>query len=222
MGEGSECQPKRDLNSLSSTLIHKEERAQGIPNSQKSTEKKQYRLPMNSDKVQWYVMRAYQSERRAEEEMDKAGIENFLPKRCAVRVYQGKKSKRLVPVIPSTIFVHASFEDIFLFKRRHAFLQFVTWKKSDGLDYVVVQDRQMENFIKVASAYESEEVLFFTPDEISVEKGTRVRIHGGKLNNVEGVFMRVTGKRNRRLVVMLDGFLAASVEVHPDLIEVIK
>ena len=38
----------------------------------------------------------------------------------------------------------------------------------------------------------------------------------------KGVFMRVKGKRRRRVVVMLEGIMGISVEVHPDLIEVIN
>ena len=50
----------------------------------------------------------------------------------------------------------------------------------------------------------------------------QVRIHGGKLNGVMGVFMQVQGKRNRRVVVLLEGVMAVAAEVHPDLIEVIS
>ena len=58
--------------------------------------------------------------------------------------------------------------------------------------------------------------------ELDLRKGCRVRIHGGKLNGVTGVFMQVQGKRNRRVVVLLEGVMAVAAEVHPDLIEVIS
>lgn len=58
--------------------------------------------------------------------------------------------------------------------------------------------------------------------ELDLQKGSRVRIHGGKLNGVTGVFMQVQGKRNRRVVVLLEGVMAVAAEVHPDLIEVIS
>lgn len=169
----------------------------------------------------WFVMRAYKSERMAEEQLSgKEGLEYFIPKHYVVRVYHGVKSKRLVPVIPSLIFVHASHSQIIGFKKRYNFLQFVTWERSDGQEYVVVPDDQMESFMKVASRYE-EETVFFRPDEINIKKGTRVRVHGGKLDGVTGVFMRVQGKRNRRLVVLLEGVIAVVAEVHPDLVEII-
>ena len=45
---------------------------------------------------------------------------------------------------------------------------------------------------------------------------------GDNLNGVMGVFMQVQGKRNRRVVVLLEGVMAVAAEVHPDLIEVIS
>ena len=145
----------------------------------------------------------------------------FIPKYYAVRVYHGVKSKRLVPVIPNLVFVHASRIQITEFKKRYNFLQFVMWEKSTGLEYLVVPDDQMESFIRVSSQYE-ENISYYNPDELDLRKGRRVRIHGGKLNGVMGVFMQVQGKRNRRVVVLLEGVMAVAAEVHPDLIEVIS
>lgn len=173
-------------------------------------------------KPRWYVMRAYKSEGKAEDILGgKDGLEHFIPKCYAVRVYHGVKSKRLVPVIPSLVFVHASHSRIVDFKKKYNFLQFVVWEKSTGQEYLTVPDEQMDNFIKVASHYE-ENTTFFRPDEIDMAKGTRVCIHGGKFDGVKGAFMHVRGKRNRRLVVMLEGVMAVVAEVCPDLVEVLS
>ncbi|MDB1074800.1 hypothetical protein PL757_06455 [Phocaeicola vulgatus] len=76
-------------------------------------------------------------------------------------------------------------------------------------------------YIKIASQYE-ENTIYYKPEEIDIRKGTHICIYGGKFNGVKGVFMRVKGKRRRRVVVMLEGIMGISVEVHPDLIEVIN
>lgn len=94
-------------------------------------------------------------------------------------------------------------------------------EKSMGMEYITVPDDQMDSFIQIASLHEKDTV-YYKPDEIDIRKGTRVCIHGGKLDGVKGVFMRVKGKRNRRVVVMLEGIMGISAEVHPDLIEVIS
>ena len=103
-------------------------------------------------RIRWFVMSAYKNEKKAEEKLSgKDGLEYFIPKCYAVRVYHGVKSKRLVPVIPNLVFVHASRKQITDFKKYHNFLQFVTWEKSTGLEYLVVPDEQMESFITIAS-----------------------------------------------------------------------
>ncbi len=167
-------------------------------------------------------MRAYKCEKKAEEILvAETQLEYFIPKRYAVRVYHGVKSRRLVPVIPGLVFVRALREELVGFKKQHNFLQFVMWKKSTGVEHLVVPDGQMQDFIRIASLRE-DSVTFHSPEEINIEKGTRVRIHGGRLDGVEGLFMQVKGKRNRRVVVLLDGVVAVAAEVHPDLVEVIR
>lgn len=173
-------------------------------------------------KICWFVMSAYKNEMKAEEKLrGKYGLEYFIPKYYAIRVYHGVKSKRLVPVIPNLVFVHATRKQIIEFKKNYNFLQFVTREKSSGLEYIVVPDDEMDSFIKISSQHE-ESTVYYKPEEIDIQKGTRVCIHGGKFDGVKGMFIRVKGKRNRRVVVMLEGVMAVSVEIHPDLIEVIS
>ncbi len=171
--------------------------------------------------VRWYVMRAYKSEKLAEEVLaERSGLKFFVPKHYVMRTFHGRKAKILVPVIPSLVFVHASKESILNFKKIYNFLQFVMWEKSTGKECLVVPDNQMEDFIKVSSAQE-DTTTYFKPEEINISRGTRVRIHGGRFDGVKGVFMQVKGKRNRRLVVMLEGIMAVVAEVDPDLVEVL-
>ncbi len=178
-------------------------------------------LANDSAVARWFVMRAYKSEKLAEDILGgEGGLDFFIPKHYVMRVFHGRKSKRLVPVIPSLVFVHASKEAILAFKKFHNFLQFVMWEKSTGSECLVVPDNQMEDFIKVASSHE-DTTSYYKPEEIDIKRGTRVRIHGGRFDGVEGVFMQVKGKRNRRLVVMLEGIMAVVAEVDPDLVEIL-
>ncbi len=171
--------------------------------------------------VQWYVMRAYKSETKAENLLGENDLECFIPKQYAIRTYHGVKSKCLVPIIPSLVFVHASKQQIVEFKKQYNFLQFVVWKRKDEAEELIVPNDQMESFIKVSSS-QDEGVTYYKPDEIDIKKGTRVRIHGGQFDGVTGTFMKVRGKRNRRIVVLLEGIIAVAAEIQPDLIEVIS
>lgn len=174
------------------------------------------------DVARWFVMRAYKCEAKAEERLaGDGGLEHFIPKRYAVRSYHGVKSRRLVPAIPSLVFVRADRRRIVRFKKDNNFLQYVMSKTGEGSEFLVVPDDQMSNFIRVASRLE-ENLTFLKPEEIDIRKGTKVRIHGGPFDGVVGVFMRTEGVRDRRLVVLLDGVTAVSAKVHPDLVEILK
>lgn len=170
----------------------------------------------------WFVMRAYKREREAEKRLSENGLEFFIPKCYAIRIYHGVKQKKLVPAIPGLVFVRAGHADITGFKKTHNFLQFVVWKKASGPAYLVVDDREMANFMKAAAQYD-EALTYCRPDEIDIENGTRVRILGGRFDGVEGVFVRCGKGRgsSKRVVVRIEGLLALTIETTPDLLEVI-
>ena len=84
---------------------------------------------------------------------------------------------------------------------------------------LIVPDKQMNDFIRACS--HSERPLYFSPGELKLEKGTRVRIIGGPLDSCEGVLMKVSGARSKRLVVSIPGTMNVAVEISPELIEII-
>ena len=60
-------------------------------------------------------------------------------------------------------------------------------------------------------------------DEVNLTKGTRVRIHGGQFNGLEGTFVKVKGARDKRVVVDISGVIVvATCTLKCDLVEVIK
>ena len=69
---------------------------------------------------------------------------------------------------------------------------------------IIVPDGQMRDFIAVAGTYD-EHLLFFKPEEINPAKGTRVRIIGGDFAGYEGIFIKVKGARDRRVVICIQG-----------------
>lgn len=67
--------------------------------------------------------------------------------------------------------------------------------------------------------------IFYTFNrELNLSKGTKVpSITGGDFEGQEGVFLKVKGARDRRVVIAIQGVIAvAMATIHPDLIEVIK
>ena len=176
---------------------------------------------IDRDTPAWFVMRAHRAELKVEEKLSQQEeLLYFVPKQYAVRVYHGKRVRKLVPVIPGIVFVYGSRAQIAPFKYRCEQLQYLMCKKSTGPEYMIVPEDQMQSFIKVASDLERNNV-YLNPEEVQLKKGTRVKIIGGALDGAVGHFVKVKNYRNRRLVVLLEGVTAIATEVSPDLIEVL-
>ena len=152
--------------------------------------------------------------------LDKQGINNFIPMRYEIREKNGRKKRELVPVIRDLIFVRAVQSELQRVKDRNPYLQYMIDIRNG--QKIIVPDEQMRQFIAVVGTYD-EHLVFFNPDEVNLRKGTKVRIIGGDFEGYEGVFIKVKGARDRRVVISLQGIIAmAMATISPDLIEVIK
>ena len=160
----------------------------------------------------WYAMRAtYRRE---------PDIDYFVPMQYKISIKNGKKVRVLVPVIYNLIFVHACPSEVKRVKSMVAYLQYITDTRSG--QKIIIPDQEMQRFIAVAGTYH-EQLLYFRPDELNLSKGTKVRVTGGDFEGQEGIFLKVKGARDRRLVIKIQGVIAvAMASIHPDLIEVIK
>jgi len=159
----------------------------------------------------WYAMRAtYRREPDAMRLLEKEGMGCFVPMQYKISIKKGKKVRALVPVIHNLLFVHARPSDV---KR-------ITDTRSG--QKIIISDSEMQRFIAVAGTY-NDHLLYFQPDELNLSKGTKVRVTGGDFEGQEGIFLKVKGARDRRVVVEIQGVIAvAMATIHPDLIEVIK
>lgn len=179
---------------------------------------------MGNDKedMVWFAMRApYSKELEAKRLLDQYAIESFIPMCNKVFVRKGKKRKELVPAVRNLIFVRTTWPLIRESKKKILFLQYVT-KPDGGKNIpVIVPDVQMQQFITVSQQV-NERLVYLTPEEINLAKGTPVRVLGGPFDGVEGTFVKVKGCRSKRVVLLIPGIVAVAVaEVSPDLIEVI-
>lgn len=175
----------------------------------------------SSEKMQWFAMRAtYRRGMQTKEVLDKKGIHNFIPMRYEVHIKNGRKKRELVPVIKDLIFVRAVQSELQEVKYKLPHLQYMIDIRNGRK--IIVPDEQMKTFIAVAGTYD-EHLIFFNPDEVNLRKGTKVRIIGGDFEGYEGIFIKVRGARDRRVVISLQGIIAmAMATLSPDLIEVIE
>lgn len=173
--------------------------------------------------MRWYAMSVpYNRVLKVKNMLDEKRIACFVPMRHEVRTIRGRKIRQYVPAISNLIFVHTTETCLKLFKQTTSFLQYLV-HKVDGVSHkVIVPDAQMEQFMRVCRTND-EHLIYLKPEEINFSRGTRVRILGGIFHGVEGIFVKVKGKRNRRVVVLIDHVSAIAVsEVSPDLIEIIN
>lgn len=156
--------------------------------------------------------------------LDQAGFESFVPMRYVVtQDTRGRKIKKYVPVVRDLIFIRTEHTLMHSLKQQYESLRNIYIPSEDGKKrIVIVPDGQMESFIKVTGSL-SDGLLFFTPDEVNLKKGVRVRIHGGQFDALEGTFVKVKGARDKRVVVEVSGVIVvATCSLKCDLIEVLK
>ena len=176
---------------------------------------------MDKETEVWFAMRAtYRRELEAMHLLEKANRGCFIPMQYKISIRRGRKVRALVPVIRNLVFVHARPSEVQRFKSQITYLQYITDTRSG--QKIIIPDHDMQRFIAVAGTY-NDHLLYFQPEELNLSKGTKVRITGGDFEGQEGVFLKVKGARDRRVVIAIQGIIAvAMATIHPDLIEVIK
>lgn len=176
-----------------------------------------------SSQEQWFAMRAtYKRELVARDYLMGKGIEVFVPLKKVVKEVRGIKRKLTVPAINSLIFVHARKEELQEAKFGLDYLQYLT-RKLDGKNIpIIVPDRQMEQFRQVVED-DTIDKCFYAPGELNLAKGTKVRVHGGPMDGIEGVLVKIKGKRARQFTMEVEGTIALSTNVENfHLVEVVE
>ena len=170
----------------------------------------------SNEVIRWYPMRVtYHRELRIKEQLDLIGIENFVPMHYDLATSSDGPRKMLVPAIHNLIFVHASHEvmtRLKMHKKEFEPMRYMTKTSTDGhKELLHVPDRQMEDFIKVASA-QNESIIFLDARD-SVNMGRRVRITAGRFKGIEGVIKRI--KKNKYFLIQIDGVAAVAITYVP-------
>ena len=176
----------------------------------------------SSEKMQWFAMRAtYRRGMQIKGLLDQKGINSFIPMRYEIHLKNGHRRRELVPVIRDIVFVHTTQSELQRIKYGIPYFQYMMDIRNG--EKIIVPDEQMRRFHCCGRYLMTNRLFFFSPDEVNLRKGTKVRITGGQFEGYEGVFVKVKGSRDRRVVISLQGILAlAMATLSPDLIEVIE
>lgn len=172
---------------------------------------------MCGDPKTWFPMRVtYQREVKVKAELDRLGIENFVPMRYKVVESQNdgdmELRRVLVPAISNLIFVRSTQERLSELKRRNEVLEPLRYMmdRTASCEHTImtVADREMENFMRVASRTD-DSVMFLDNETVWGKEGKRVEIMGGAFEGVTGVIRRV--KRCKRVVVEIEGVASVAI-----------
>ena len=172
---------------------------------------------MCGDPKMWFPMRVtYQREMKVKAELDRLGIENFVPMRYKVVESQNdgdtELRRVLVPAINNLIFVRSTQERVSELKRRNEVLEPLRYMMDHTAvgehTIMTVADRKMENFMRVASRTD-DRVMFLDNETVLGKEGKRVEIMGGAFEGVTGVIRRV--KRCKRVVVEMEGVASVAI-----------
>ena len=172
---------------------------------------------MCGDPKTWFPMRVtYQREMKVKAELDRLGIENFVPMRYKVMESQNdgdsELRRMLVPAINNLIFVRSTKERVSELKRTNEVLEPLRYMmdRTASCEHTImtVADREMENFMRVASRTD-DSVMFLDNETVIGKEGKRVEIMGGAFEGVTGVIRRV--KRCKRVVVEIEGVASVAI-----------
>jgi len=158
----------------------------------------------------WYPMRVtYNRQLRVKENLDRLGVENFLPMRDHTERRNGRIRHCRRPAISNLIFVRSTMERITELKHTDpvaALMRYMTRRPVDRPDapaeILTVPEREMDNFIKATAGPESE-YTYLRPDELRGHEHGRVLICSGPFAGVEGTIKRIHGTRH--VVIELNG-----------------
>ena len=172
------------------------------------------------DTMFWFPMRVtYHRETKIKALLDEMGIENFLPMHWeVVETKNGGKKRMLLPAIHNLIFVRSTqafLTELKMTREEFAPMRYMMKRplsSNEKSEIMTVPDRQMENFMRVASV-QDDRVMFLDCNDFINRIGQRVKVIDGYFSGVEGVVKRIN--KNKKIVVQLEGIAAVAIAFVP-------
>ena len=167
---------------------------------------------IEKNSIAWYVLRVtYQREITASKALEELQVEHYVPTiRTRIRNEKGISiGWKTEPLVHNYIFIHDTYENILRLKQgKLDYLRFIMAKDENGLVSVpqYVPDKQMNDFIKVVHTMGSKPV----DPNIDLRKGDRVRVLTGPFEGVEGVFIKMPTRHEKRVVIKIEGVAAVA------------
>lgn len=157
----------------------------------------------------WYaVYTAAKAEKSVKEQLDKVGIESYLPLQSVVRLWNNRKKKVMIPVMPGCLFVRLTPEDIDRVKS----IKGVSLLLREEGKFVTIPECQMETFRCMVD--NAGEFVEFTEE---TTQGVTVQVVRGQLKGVKGELVESEGED--KLMLRIAGLGSALVRVATDSVQ---
>ncbi len=170
---------------------------------------------------QWFVLRDFKkwnAKTPAYKELPKLGIRCFTPMHWIVSTRQNVRKREYVPVIQNLLFAYDTRVVLDPIIEKENSLQYQYKRGGGSASPMTVPDSEMERFINAVNNDPSP--IFYSPDELTSDMlGKEIVVSGGPLDGYRGKLVKLQGSKKRRLIVEIQGFIAAAVEVNPDYIQ---
>ena len=170
---------------------------------------------MENSEMSWFPMRAtYSRELILRDELDRLGIETFLPLRHKRVETESGEEMRQVPAVHNLIFVHSTQERISELKHSYKSLEplrYMTRPSENGHENTIIRipESQMSSFLQVASFNYDERVVFLENLEFAFKPGPKVRINDGQFQGVEGILKSI--KKHIAVVIPIKNIMAVAI-----------
>ncbi|MEG1737745.1 MAG: UpxY family transcription antiterminator [Odoribacter sp.] len=157
----------------------------------------------------WFALRTrHQHEKRVVAHLTSLGVTCYAPFRTERRQWSDRMQSVEVPLIPSLVFVHTTFDDA------NTLLSDPVLSVNYMIDTItgqrlVVPDRQMELFMRLTQLQQEGLTLL----DNHLKPGDRVRVIEGEFKGIEGELIRIKG--HKRVVVRLEGLFALATTYIP-------
>ena len=174
--------------------------------------------------TQWFVLRvSYGRILKAQTYIEGKGIDCYVPLRYKQITKQGKKRIVTEPLLPSFIFVHATYSQVEALCRNNnasvgrALLSFYydhTSYREDAPDKnppLTISDSAMDNFIRLTSI-KNPHIIPVTSENIMYKLGDEVVVTEGEFIGIHGRVARIAGQQ-RVVVELFEGCLVATAYV---------
>lgn len=187
---------------------------------------KQISLKNNTDTTKWYVLTvSFRKETAIQRELTSLGFEAYLPMRYQIRKINGNDIRLFEPAIYGMVFVKGDKDNLINYLHQSQYKKY-THLKSQKLtngttEDIIIKDNDMISFQRLNNVQGSD-LTYYSPEQLHIEKGSKVRIMEGPFEGITGTVQRLPGKRGQYLIVSLPNVAIAAVSIKPKYIQPIE